>query len=182
MSKISKSTSIEEMAAYVCEGLSKEDLGCFLSGGAVVSIYTDNEYESLDLDFVSFDDRKKIEKVMIKLGFEKNKGRHYTHSESDIFVEFPGAAALIGDQPIEEFNEIKNKYGKLKLLTPTDSVRDRLAAFYHWNDKQGLDQAVMICLKQKVSLFKVKSWSEKDNMIEKYEEFLRLLKVSRKGK
>ena len=135
-----------------------------------------NEYESLDLDFVSFDDRKKIEKVMLTLGFRKEQSRHFTHPNTDIFVEFPGAALLIGDQPIKEFSKVKNKYGTLKLLTPTDSVLDRLAAFYHWDDRQGLDQAIMICKKQKVNLSKVKSWSMAENMSEKYDLFLQELK------
>ena len=176
MRGITKKSSIEEVATLVCTALSKQGIDCFLSGGAVVSIYTDNEYESLDLDFVSFDDRKKIEKVMLTLGFRKEQSRHFTHPNTDIFVEFPGAALLIGDQPIKEFSKVKNKYGTLKLLTPTDSVLDRLAAFYHWDDRQGLDQAIMICKKQKVNLSKVKSWSMAENMSEKYDLFLQELK------
>lgn len=179
MSKISKNSSIEEVATIVCTALSSEGIDCFLSGGAVVSIYTDNEYESLDLDFVSFSDRKKIEKAMYCLGFSKEKGRHYTHTNTEIFVEFPGAALLIGDQPIKDLAEIKNKNGVLKLLTPTDSVLDRLAAFYHWNDRQGLDQAVLICKKQKVNLSKVKVWSKAESMLEKFEIFKSELKKNR---
>ena len=29
-------------------------------------------------------------------------------------------------------------------MTPTDSVKDRLAAYYHWNDQQALEQAIMV--------------------------------------
>lgn len=30
------------------------------------------------------------------------------------------------------------------MLTATDSVKDRLASFYHWNDHQSLEQAILI--------------------------------------
>jgi len=32
----------------------------------------------------------------------------------------------------------------LCLLTPTDCVKDRLAAYFFWNDLQSLGQAVMV--------------------------------------
>ena len=30
------------------------------------------------------------------------------------------------------------------MISVTDSVKDRLAAFYHWKDQQSLEQAVLI--------------------------------------
>ncbi len=47
----------------------------------------------------------------------------------------------------------------INLLRPTDSVKDRLSSFYHWNDKQGLAQAVAICLEQKINLNEIEKWS-----------------------
>ena len=44
--------SREEVAALVCDALSRAEIPVVLSGGAVVSIYSDNEYESFDLDFI----------------------------------------------------------------------------------------------------------------------------------
>ena len=65
---------------------------------------------------------------------------------------------------------------KLKLFTPTDSVKDRLAAFYHWNDIQSLDQALMVAKEQNIDLIEIKKWSKGEKSIEKFERFQSLLK------
>jgi hypothetical protein len=54
---ITSKTTIAELGALVCEARRAQGLDAFLSGGAVVSVYTDNRYESFDLDFVSLSDR-----------------------------------------------------------------------------------------------------------------------------
>ncbi len=52
-SQINKKTSLAALGAIVCEALQHAGIDAFLSGGAVVSIYTENRYESFDLDFVT---------------------------------------------------------------------------------------------------------------------------------
>ena len=179
MTKISQTTTIAEIGAIVCEGLKAAGLDAFLSGGAVVSIYTNNRYESFDLDFVSLSDRTKIKRVMESLDFVQDAGRHFVHPNSKFYVEFPGSAVLVGESPITEFNELKVKGHVLKLLTPTDCVKDRLAAYYHWNDRQGLDQAVWVAQAQPVKLTEVKKWSTNEGNLKKYEEFETALKKSK---
>ena len=61
-------------------------------------------------------------------------------------------------------------------MTPTDSVKDRLAAYYHWNDQQALEQAIMVAKVQKINLREVKRWSEKEGHAEKYKDFLNRLR------
>jgi hypothetical protein len=51
--RITASTTLEELAAIVSTTLDAAGITAVLSGGAVVSIYTNNEYESSDLDFIS---------------------------------------------------------------------------------------------------------------------------------
>lgn len=176
MIAITETTSLAEMGAIVCEALKKSGIDAFLSGGAVVSIYTNNKFESYDLDFVSLADRSKIKKVMESLGFEQNKSRLFIHPNSKYFVEFPGSAIMIGESAITQFAELKIGTATLKLLTPTDSVKDRLAAFFHWNDRQGLDQAVWICEAQSVDLAEVRKWAVGEGMVKKFDEFLKRLK------
>ncbi|PIS03394.1 MAG: hypothetical protein COT85_00330 [Chlamydiae bacterium CG10_big_fil_rev_8_21_14_0_10_42_34] len=68
------------------------------------------------------------------------------------------------------------------MLTPTDSVKDRLASYYHWNDLQGLEQAIHIYqeISNKIDLKQVKSWSEKEGQNDKYHIFLdRIKKLSK---
>ena len=176
MTKISKKMPIAELGALVCESLKKEGIDAFLSGGAVVSIYTNNLYESFDLDFVSLADRTKIKKVMESLGFLQDRSRLYRHQDSLYLVEFPGSAVQIGDQPIEKFAKLKLKNGILKLLTPTDCVKDRLAAFYYWNDQQGLDQACWVANAHPVKLKEVERWSKKERQMEKFKVFSERMK------
>jgi hypothetical protein len=51
--KISERTSLPELAALVSEALKRAGMTATLSGGAAVSIYSDNRYLSEDLDFVT---------------------------------------------------------------------------------------------------------------------------------
>ena len=61
MEGLSPSTTIEELAAMVSTTLESAGISAVLSGGAVVSIYTNNEYESGDLDFISPESTAKLE-------------------------------------------------------------------------------------------------------------------------
>ena len=57
------------------------------------------------------------------------------------------------------------------LLIPTDCIKDRLAAYFFWNDQQSLDQAVMVEKSNKIHLSEIKEWVEKQGEIEKYKVF-----------
>jgi len=174
---ITEKTSIEEMGAIVCQALLDNDIDAFLSGGAVVSIYTKNKYESFDLDFVTFADRKKIKKIMLDLGFTQDVSRLFIHPKSKYFVEFPGSATMIGDEKITQFNERKVKSNILKLLTPTDCIKDRLAAYIHWNDKQGLEQAVLVAQAQDYSLKSIEKFCINEGSKKAYLDFIQQLKI-----
>ncbi len=54
--------------------------------------------------------------------------------------------------------------------------KDRLAGFYHWNDKQNLDQALMVARKCSVNLSKIKKWSEYEGQLVKFQIFIDSLK------
>lgn len=179
--KITGKTTIAELGAIVCEALKAEGIDAFLSGGAVVSIYTDNRYESYDLDFVSIGDQKKIARVMESLGFTRDRGRPFLHPKTKFSVEFPGAAARVGESLITKFKNLELSTGTLKLLTPTDCVKDRLAAFYHWNDRQGLDQAVWVALAHPVKLAEIKKWSDFEGKPDGFLTFEAELKKAKKA-
>ncbi len=48
---------------------------------------------------------------------------------------------------------------------------DRLAAFYHWKDRQSLDQAVLVALNHPIKLSRVEKWSEAEGMKDRYDIF-----------
>jgi hypothetical protein len=115
-----------------------------LVGGAVVTIYSENEYKSLDLDFVVRGRDAAIIKAMKSIGFAKGKGRHFEREGMPYFVEFLPPPVGIGNTIVTRFARRRTAGGLLTLYDPTHCVMDRLAAFCHWNDQQGLDQAVMV--------------------------------------
>ena len=95
MSAIDELTTIAELGATVCEALKEAGIEAFLSGGAVVSIYTNNKYESFDLDFVSLSDRSKIKKVMERIGFTQNKSRLFSIQNRNFLLNSPGRLSVL---------------------------------------------------------------------------------------
>jgi hypothetical protein len=178
MERITASTTIEELAAIVCTTLHAAGITAVLSGGAVVSIYTNNAYESSDLDFISPEDTSRIAEVIAPLGFER-EGRMFSHPRTALFVEFPAGPLAIGEELIRatEVGERRTAAGTIRLLTPTQCVMDRLAAYFHWNDLQSLDQAVMVAASQKVSLSKLDAWAKREGASGKLERFKRELAI-----
>ncbi|MFH2131161.1 MAG: hypothetical protein ABIK68_12380 [bacterium] len=175
MSEISKITSLKDLALMVCSRLKEDEIDAVLTGGAVVSIYTENEYESFDLGFISHSPISDISDSLSKLGFKRTKGRYYAHPNTDFFIEFPSPPVAVGNKPLKEFREIKTENGYLKLLTPTQCIMDRLAAFYHWNDQQSLDQAVAVTKSHQMNFEEVEEWSMAEGMVEKYEMFKKIV-------
>lgn len=156
---IGPDTPLEDLAAIVSEALERSGVAAVLCGGAVVSIYSHNAYQSHDLDFVTSDGLRSIETVMKGLGFVRGRGRHFVHPATDFTVEFPAGPVMIGDAPVTEVARHATPAGVVRLLTPTDAVKDRLAAFLHWNDRQGVEQAVHIIRRQAVDVGKVEAWA-----------------------
>lgn len=172
-----KNISLKDLAIYVSHHLSKNGIDSVLTGGACVSIYTNNKYISSDLDFVliSSSDQKKLKKVLEELGFYE-ENRQFKHRNIEYFIEFLPPPPSVGDDPIKEISKIKKKNMTLKLLSPTDCVKDRLVAFYHWNDRQSLEQAVLVCTDNPVNIKEIERWSKREGMVDKFEIFLRHLK------
>jgi hypothetical protein len=48
---------------------------------------------------------------------------------------------------------------------------DRLAAYFHWNDLQSLDQAVMVASSQEISLRKLEAWAKREGASDKLRRF-----------
>lgn len=76
-----------------------------------------------------------------------------------------------GTQPVHTFSELDVGNGHLRLLTATDCVKDRLAAFYHWDDLQSLEQATLVAKQQSIELENIRQWSENEGYLTKFEQF-----------
>jgi hypothetical protein len=147
-----KSISLRDLAGFISEELRKRDIETTLVGGACVTIYSENLYQSYDLDFVTRDD-------------------------CPWFIEFVSPPVAVGNEPIHKFEHIKTPLGTIQMLRPTDSVKDRLASFYHWSDKQGLEQALNICSIQTVDLEEIEKWSIREGEGKKFLIFLEKFKL-----
>ena len=182
-----KRMSLQELAQYTYQGLKKESIEVALSGGACVSIYTDNAYQSGDLDFIrqGSESFQEITKAMLAMGFERN-GRHFTHPDSEFYVEFPAPPLTVGEEAPKSVIEypIETALGriKVKMLSPTDCVKDRLCGYFYWNDLQSLDQAVMVSKSKKVDLKELERWAKAERMMEKLGVYMNALSKKKKRK
>lgn len=167
-----RNMSAEELAGLVCQTLRNAGITVTLTGGACVAIWSGGRYVSHDLDFVEEGPvpPRKLREALGRLGFEK-KGRHFVHPETPFFVEFPTGPLTVGDQRVEAVSERSTPAGTLRLLSPTDCVKDRLAAFFHWNDGQCLEQALLVARAQTVDLEELRRWSRSERGEKKFRIF-----------
>ena len=175
MTVIQNTMTREEVAALVCSTLDRHGIQAVLSGGSVVSIYSDNQYESYDLDFIEIGLSRSNSAAMSELGF-KADGRHWVHPDTPFWVEFPTGPVQIGETLVTCFAERTTRFGILRILHPTDCVMDRLAAYFHWNDTASLEQALMVARSQPVDLDRIAAWSDVEGGSAKFAEFSRRLK------
>lgn len=166
-----------ELAAYIQDSLQRQDIHVVLSGGSAVSFYSSNKYVSNDLDLIktSYVKRSRIKLAMETLGFLE-KGRYFINPETEFFVEFPDGPLSVGEEPVKEISEFQLETGILRIVSATDCVKDRLCAFYFWNDQQGLAQAVLVAQSQNVDLKEIKRWSKAENKEKEYANFEARLK------
>ncbi len=163
-----------EVAAFVQSHLRQKGIEVVLSGGASVSIYTVGKYVSLDLDLVNVysASRRAIRDAMGEIGFEE-EGRHFKSPDTPHIVEFPPGPLTVGAEPVKEVQEIKLSTGVLRVISPTDSVKDRLAAYYHWGDQQALEQARLVAGNNEIDLHEVKRWSAAEGKSQEFDRIRR---------
>ena len=176
MTDISATTTREQLAAIVVAKLREHKIDAVLVGGSVVSIYTSNKYESNDLDFIAPAAHKKIVQAMSELDF-RAQGKDFVHPKTSFTVEFPTGPIGIGDdQPVTPEGHLTVDGVTIVMLSPTQSVMDRLAWFFFSNDRQCLDQAIWIAEKHPINIEQVKAWSKRERHEEKFQVFLNRLR------
>jgi hypothetical protein len=167
---------LKEFACLIYETLKVNGINAVLVGGACVSIYSENRYQSSDLDFATYEEMKPIEKALKKLGFERT-GRQFSRSDCPYLIDFVNPPIAVGQEAVHEFKTLKTSAGSLRLLSPTDCVKDRLASFFHWNDAQALEQALMVAENHSVDLQDLKRWAKAEGFEKKLGSFLERLKI-----
>jgi len=167
VARITESTTLVELAAIVSDALERAGIIATLSGGAAVCIYTDNRYESEDLDFVTVAMFAELRAALSPLGF-KNTGPPrlsvFEHPATLWYLEFPAAPLSFGGTYIDHSQcaLIETRLGNLRIITPTQSVMDRLIAAAAWNEPQSLAQALLVAEHQREQI----EWEELDNWVQ----------------
>ncbi len=54
----------------------------------------------------------------------------------------------------------------------TDSVKDRLASYFYWNDQQALEQALLVAKNNQIDLKNLKRWAKEEGFFSEFERFL----------
>jgi hypothetical protein len=166
-----------ELGAFVQSQLREKGIEVVLSGGAAVAIYSNNKYVSKDLDLINIYgvNRRKIRDAMTAVGFHA-EGKYFRHPDSPFFVEFPPGPLAIGEEPVKQIVEKKLSTGILKVISPTDCVKDRLAAYYHWDDQQSLLQAILVAQRNKINVDEIRRWSRVEGKLQEFEKIKNKLK------
>jgi hypothetical protein len=160
---ITEDTTLEELAAIVSESLERAGIIATLSGGAAVSIYTENRYISQDLDFVTLALVGELKSTLIPLGF-RHTGQPrlsvFDHPNTKWYLEFPPAPLSFGGTYVDpsQCAILKTGSGNLRIITPTHSVMDRLIAAAAWGEPQSLALALLIAEHQRKNI----DWQELD--------------------
>ena len=171
MKTVNKMTQAE-LAAYVQSHLQAKGISVILSGGAAVAIYTENKYVSADIVLinVNFVNQKKIVEAMKEIDF-REKNRYFIHPDTKHFVEFPPGPLSVGEEPVKRIIEIKFSTGLLRVISETDCVKDRLAAYYFWNDQQSLAQAILVAKSARINMSEIKRWSQTTRNLNRFKTF-----------
>lgn len=173
-----KTCTEEQLWKYVATHLKTKGIDTILVGGAVVSIYSAGAYRSGDLDFVLTSlFVNELPEAMKEIGFAKKAGRHFIHPEcKHLHVEFPGSVLEIGEDNNIKPVEVECEGVKIKIISPTDCVKDRLASYIHFKARECLDQAVLVGKEHPVKLEAIKKWCKNEGATSAYEDFIKGLK------
>ncbi len=169
-------TAIVELAAIVADHLKQRGITVVLVGGLAVEIYSENLYLTKDIDMIdiSYQEPAVLGRAMAEIGFSK-QGRVYVNDTTDIGVEFPSAPLSVGERLITETTVFESNVGEIPILFAKDVIKDRLAAYFHWQDKQSLVQAVAVMIKHPISLDELKSFCQNESKENEFDLIQQLL-------
>jgi hypothetical protein len=160
---ITSKTTMTELAALVSEALAAAGIVATLSGGSAVSVYTENRYESEDLDFVTAALLEELKPVLEPMGFVHTGSPRlsvFEHSATRWYLEFPPAPLSFGGTYVDASAcvVLSTPAGNVRIVSATHSVMDRLIAAASWQDAPSLDQAVLVATHQSDNI----DWDEID--------------------
>jgi len=174
-----------EMAALVVETLATAGIDVVLVGGSCVCVYTNERFASFDLDFIdlTYARKKSIAAALATIGFKpKGSTRYFAHKDSPWVLEFPTAPLAVGHEHIKrsQVAELVTTVGTIKLLSPTDCIKDRLLNYYEYQDEQCLEQAKDVARSHPVNWSSLKKWHAGEGYANRFHAFRRQIVSSQK--
>lgn len=169
---ITATSSLTDIAFAVGTALDRAGITAVLTGGSAATFYAPDAYQSRDLDFVITLHGTGGEAALRAIGYQRDLD-YYIHPASPFPLEFPRGPLMVGDDHLTRWNTVRREDDQiLHVLTPTDSCRDRLAAFLFWNDFSGLEQALGVCrVRTDVDLAIVRDWCVRSGETPKWDLF-----------
>ena len=177
---IQPDTSLNDVAFIVCTRLAQVGVTAVLSGGSAASIWSGGKFQSYDCDFiiVFYKAGAPGTAALKDLGYSEKNGA-YVHPANPFALEFPAGPLSIGDDLISHWEKLEMGDQFLYVLTATDSCRDRLAAYYYWNDQSSLQAALDVARTSAIELSVVEEWSKREGQSEKFLRFKEILLTNR---
>jgi len=188
MSEITSDSTLLEVAALVSGALENAGIIATLSGGGAVSIYTENVYQSYDLDFVTAAMIAELTPALEPLGFRHAPGTRFAQFEHPLvewYLEFPTSPLTFGhlEAGHGDCAVIELPVGQLRVITPTQSIMDRLAAAFAWSDPQSREQAILVAANNEVDWDALQTWVADEGQPEvEFERFRDAVEAARKDK
>ena len=166
------SSGLVDVAFVVCTALDRAGWQAVLTGGSAATFHAPDAYQSLDLDFVITFRGVRGDETLEAIGYRKD-GDYYVHDLVPFPIEFPPGPLMIGGDLVTSWDSVRRESEILHVLSATDSVRDRLAAFLYWNDFSALEQALSVAGAQRtqIDLDAIRAWCAREGHPEKFALF-----------
>lgn len=165
-----------EVAFELGTTFKKSNITAVLCGGSAATFYAPEAYQSRDLDFVlsMWTDETTVLEIIKGFGFSQ-VGRTFASNQTPFTLDFPKGPLSVGEEPILSWNTVHRETQELQVIRPEDSVKDRLAAYFYWNDYPGLSQAIAVASSAGIDIKEVEDWAKREGELEKFGDFVRRL-------
>jgi len=175
---ISAESTLADVCFAVSAALEAHGMSGVLTGGSAAALYAPQAYMSDDADFIldADDPLAEVAVALEPIGFQRDgRSRIFVHLNSKFTVDFPKGPLSVGGEYIHETHTLEHGDLRLRILTRTDCIRDRLAHFYFWSDYPALNAAVGVAAQSfdEVGIDLLRAWTERESpaLLEKFAEF-----------
>lgn len=170
---------ISQVAAVISSYMEEQGYEPVLTGKSCAAIHAGTSIHPKTLDFIVRDfTNDEVAETMAGVGFLDSGHRTFSNKYCPYEVLLTTHPVVVGDDVVSDVKVMRTAKGPLKLLTPTDCVRQRLSMFYRWNDREALDDALKVARKHEIDMDLVRRWSDWEWASERYDEFAELLKAA----